>query len=324
MKGFHTGYSFFACLLALVSAASCSYTLDVSGEGEEDALCIVGFPEAGSDSSFVEVSVARPLGSQRRVLSPGTLDFHVTVNGEECRSGLFSSGRQSDTYYIDRPLAADDLVEISALSAAYRSVAAASSVPSAPEFRVDRPADHVIFPPSPDGRKRYYGLRVFTRMLREDIDWGRTGSRQYSVQEEIDTLILEGTSPVTIPDMDMHNIKTILNVEVGGEPMLIFEDWGSSRDSLVITTRLSLPENTIIYNSFVRDTIMVRWFCKVEAYSLSEMAYKYLNPQINRSLLGFGLIPPFTGSGNVDGGFGIFSCLGHSSSGWIPQTATRQ
>lgn len=324
MKGFHTGYSLVASILAIIAAESCSYTLNVSGDGEEDALCIIGFPEAGADTSFVEVSVARPLGSERRVLSPGTLDFRVTVNGEECITGLYSSGRQSDTYYIDKVLAEGDQVEMIAESARFGTVNAVATVPDAPRFRVDQPASQVIFPPSNDGIKRYYGMRVFSKMMREEVDWGRTGSRQYSVFEDIDTVLAEGSSPVTLPDMEMHNIKTIVDVNIDGRSMLIFEDWGNASDSLVITTNLILPENQIIYNNYTRDTIAISWFCRVEAYSLSELAYKYLNPQVNRSLLGFGLIPPFLGSGNVEGGFGIFSCLGSTDSGWIPQTVIRQ
>ena len=307
-------------LMSINLLVSCEYELDIPNSSEPYKLCINGFPAAAIDTSFFEVSIARPIGSERRVVSPGDINVMVRRNGNACKAGLYSKDRQSNRYYIDARIESGDIIELSAGCSDFGTVSAVSVVPEPPVFRVDQLSNHLIFPPSPDGYKRYYGVRISKRRVIEEVDWGH-GFREYTSKEDIEQVQAYGSSPVTIPDMDIHNIKTILPVSVNGEQMLIFEDFGDSPDSLVITVDLSMMPNGFVAQDYWRDTLTVQRFLRVEAFSISEMAYKYLNPQINRTLLNVGLIPPFIGSGNIEGGFGVFSCMGKTDTGWLPNKA---
>lgn len=307
-------------LMSISLLVSCEYNIETPGSLEPYKLCINGFPAASMDTSFFEVSIARPIGSERRVISPGDIDVMVRINGMACKTGLYSKDRQSNLYYIDERIQGGDIIEMFASSSDYGTVRAVSVVPEPPIVRVDQLSNNLIFPPSIDGHKRYYGVRISKRRVIEKVDWGH-GYREYTCKEDIEHVQADGTSPVTIPDMDIHNIKTILPVSINGEQMLIFEDYGDSPDSLVINVDLSMKPNGFVSQDYWRDTLTVQRFLRVEAFSISEMAYKYLNPQINRTLLNVGMIPPFTGSGNIEGGFGVFSCMGKTDSGWIPNKA---
>ena len=59
-------------------------------------------------------------------------------------------------------------------------------------------------------------------------------------------------------------------------------------------------------------------YYRLVVYRLAPDTYRFLNPQENISLIGAGLVPPFSAQGNLQGVFGMFECVGRSVTEWLP------
>ena len=59
-------------------------------------------------------------------------------------------------------------------------------------------------------------------------------------------------------------------------------------------------------------------YYRLDVFQLSPSAYRFLNPREDIALIGAGLVPPTSVRGNIKGAFGMFECLGRSSTEWLP------
>ena len=124
------------------------------------------------------------------------------------------------------------------------------------------------------------------------------------------------SSPVESTDEDILGYETITQCRVNGMNMVVFEDDGGNTPELEIVVDIPYEKDkywvvTEEYSTYRRTLY------RVDMFLIPEQAYEYLNPKVNESLLAAGLIPPFINGGNISGGYGIASCMGCYSSGWI-------
>lgn len=320
MKMYCLRHLYFLAVFA-VYLISCERVIDMPCGDEVGRLYVECFPASGADTSFVKIVATKPLrkGAVAGELTGLTVGFYV--NGEPCSLELRSLDAHKAVFYAVHQLEVNDEISVSASAEGYPSVCSVSVVPEGPSFGLERELlgnnirHRLSFVSSGDGCKHYYGAKIHGTLTYNSVSWS-SGTPEYAVTEIPRDLPLEAYNTSVSFGDDIVGIKTIVTRDVNGGIMAIFEDGGAKSDKLDVFIDVPYLSDRYDFISLT-DTVVRRCHYNVEVFSIAPETYRFLNPQINYSLLAAGLVPPFMSSGNIDGGYGMLSCMGRSDSGLL-------
>ncbi|MDE5956409.1 MAG: DUF4249 domain-containing protein [Bacteroidales bacterium] len=284
-------------------------------------LYVECFPASGTDTTFVKIVATKPLCKDAQFTALTGLEVDFYVNGVPCRLETCSTGARKSVLYTVCQLTEGDEVSVSVAADGYPSVSSRSVVPGGPSFGLERELlgnnirHRLSFVSPGDGCKHYYGAKIHGTLTYNSVSWS-SGAPEYAVTEIPRDLPLEAYNPSVSFGDDIVGMKTIVTRDVNGGMMAIFEDGGAQYDKLDVFIDVPYLSDRYDFTSLT-DTVVRRCHYNVEVFSIAPEAYRFLNPQINYSLLAAGLVPPFMSSGNIDGGYGMLSCMGRSDSGLL-------
>lgn len=308
----------FLFLLLMSIPQACEKIIEIP-VGKDNRLYVECFPSNDTDTTFIQVSGTAALDKNAVELDLKDLSVEMKIAGRPCALAVRSiEGHKAVLYTLERADIGDEVV-ITASADGYSPVRAESVVPPAPEFELYREpvgtGYRLVFDTSASGgKKRYYGVRIHGKKY-YGTEFLSPDDPAYSMKvETLDVTMYCNTSVESAKD-DAVNVKRVITVPINGSDMVIFEDDGgeSGRFEAKIRTNY-IGDREEFFDGVV---YMRRCRYKLEVFSISETAYRFLNPQINYSLLGAGLIPPFVPSGNASGGYGILGCMGKCSTDWM-------
>ena len=320
-----TAIYFLMCVSALFLAAlafvSCEKIIElptVSGGGRLYVEC---FPSDGTDTTFVYVSGTRPVGKNTVVRDLTGVSVAMSVNGRPSDIELRTVYRHQAVFYMVCPLRTGDEVALTVSAEGYPTVSSKSTVPEGPSFELDRELyggnirHYLSFTVPGDGLKSYYGVKMRGTLTYSHVSWSN-GAPEYSVTETPMDLSFEAHNLSEMFTDNITGAKPIAVHFVNGGLMTVFEDDGGKSGRLDISLDVPYIRDRYDYTTLT-DTLVRRCHYNLEVFSVSQEAYKFLNPKINYSLLAAGLVPPFMSTGNIDGGYGMLSCMGRSDTGWL-------
>lgn len=299
-------------ITALLSAASCEYDFDLRDMPREPLLCVECLPGLLSDTVFVRVRAAVPVGNAAAVSPVSGASVHFSVNGNEVPVTLYASDENSVTYYSLPEFSCGDVLELSASSDGFNPVSSRTVIPdAAPEFKVameKRNGDIVIMvsikdePESED----YYAVSFARKSHFTDT----AGDR-----EEITYRHLELTDSEIYPDLSNSGIMQ-------PDSFLSFYFFSDSDCSAAGVKTISV---TGYYKNdfWVEDKDGV-WGhgtqYLVRCSRLSPECYNYLRSRYevkNNDMAYLGWAPGNFAYTNITGGLGVFGGVAASSSGWL-------
>lgn len=310
----------------IIAASACERETVLPIKPDGGRLYLECFPSNGHDTTYIRLAAALPITEAEgtKALSGIMMDFKV--NDESFAPELYSEDNHVYTFIADVPLKTGDIVSVNAMADGYPQIMATSSVPHEADMEMSREIYNYgtlrhrfkVKRNDGSGQKHYYGVAI-RGVLRMEKTYADP-----DMQPEVEVSCLQydyrTESPLKSEDEDVLGYKTITQCHVNGTNIVIFEDDGGKTPDLEIV--VDIPYQQDKYWVVVEDyKIFRRTLYNVEMFRIPEAAYEYLNPRINESLLAAGLIPPFISNGNISGGYGIFSCMGCTSSGWIGSPA---
>ncbi len=307
-------------LFLLAVSVSCERIIKIPAD-KGDRLYIECFPSNDTDTTFIQVlgTVALDRNAVERDLV--NLSVEMKVSGRQCVPTVLSiEGHKALLYTLERVNIGDEVI-VSASADGYSPVRAESVVPPAPEFELYRePVGNgyrlVFDTGSSAGKKHYYGVRI-----RGIKSYGTEGldpddPAYYMKEEMLHDIPMNCHTSAESEEDDLMNVKRVITIPINGSDMILFEDDGGATGKFEAMLRAEyLWDREEIHEGVI---YMRRCRYQLDVFSISETAYRFINPQINYSLLGAGLIPPFVPSGNVSGGYGILGCMGKCSTDWMP------
>ncbi len=308
--------------LLLIAALSCERETDLPLKPDGGRLYLECFPSNNHDTTYIKLTAAVPITEYEGPKELSNIMMNFRVNGDSFAPKLYSEDNYVYTYIADVPLKPGDIVSVDASAEGYPQITASSSVPDEADMEMSREIYNygtlrhkfTVRRNDGSGQKHYYGvaIRGVCRMEKTYAD----SDRQPETEVSYLRYDYKMESPVKSKDEDILGYKTIKQCHVNGTDMVIFEDDGGKTTDLEIV--VDIPYQQDKYWVVVEDyKIFRRTLYNVEMFRIPKEAYEYLNPRINESLLAAGLIPPFISNGNISGGYGIASCMGCTSSGWI-------
>lgn len=306
----------------LLAAVSCEKEIPVPLEPDGDRLYLECFPACGHDTTYIRLAAALSVtgsGGSRELSGVG---LYFRVGGRAYVPQLYSSDDFVYTYKVAAPLVAGDKVFLTASASGYPSVSSESSVPEAAEVDMQREIydssilrhRFIVRRNDGSGEKRHYGVVIRGRRSLEVV----YADPEKAPETHVSYLDYpyKMSSPVKNGDGGIFADPTIMRVDVNGMNMVIFEDDGGNTPDLEVLVDIPYEEDGYVVSdpeySVYRQTQY-----SVDIFSISALAYAYLMPSLNEMMISTGLVPPFIEESNVSGGYGITSCMGCTSSGWI-------
>ena len=283
----------------------------------EDMLYLECFPESGSDSVSIWVYTALPIkeNSPKKVLETVSIRLHLndavyTYTNVPLIKNMYNCR-------LDRCLEENDLVYLEIEADGYPSIRATSVVPRGPDFQMYTSVveDKLNMSVGLKGmsKSNYYALCLKGKYEYEKISWD-SGQRVQIFEEVSFDPTYEFYTPVLSLEDEIMGFTTYSAVQLNGKDMVVFEDQ-STKD---LNVSLVLPFLRDRYDIISRqDTTIRRIRYELEVFNISQSAYKILNPKINHTLIGLGAAFPSLDYTDVEGGFGVFHCMGKTKSGWI-------
>ncbi len=124
-------------ITALLSAASCEYDFELRDMPREPLLCVECLPGLLSDTVFVRIRAAVPVGNAAASPQLSGASVHFSVNGADVPVKLYASDGKSVTYYSLPEFSCGDVLELRASSDGFNHVSSRTVIPdAAPEFDV--------------------------------------------------------------------------------------------------------------------------------------------------------------------------------------------
>lgn len=309
-------------MIFLLAAASCEKEIPVPLKPDSGRLYMECFPACGHDTTYIRLAAALSVTESggSRELSGVSLNFRV--GGRAYVPQLYSSDDFVYTYRVAAPLVAGDNVFLKASASGYPSVSSESSVPEEADVDMQREIydnsilrhRFIVRRDGGSGEKRYYGVVIRGRRSLEMV----FADPEKAPETYISYLDYQYrmSSPVNNGNGGIFDDPAIMRVEVNGMNMVIFEDDGGKTPDLEVLVDIPYEEDGYVQvepeYSIYRQTQY-----SVDIFSISALAYGYLMPSLNEMMISTGLVPPFIEESNVSGGYGITSCMGCTSSGWI-------
>lgn len=308
----------------ILAASACEREIDLPLKPDGGRLYLECYPAGGHDTTYIRLVAALPITDPGASgdLSGARVDFRI--NGRSFAPELYSADNHVYTYMVNAPLSQGDQVSVEASAEGYPSVSASSSVPpgvTGVEMRREiydgTMLRHRFTVTRNDnsGEKHYYGIVIRGELHKE------TTYADAEKAPETDISYLEydymASSQLMPENGGPLGHETIIICDVNGMDMVVFEDDAGKTPSFEIVVDIPYEEDGYLAAGPEYSTYR-RTLYNVEMFSISGLAYEYLNPRVNEALIATGLVPPFISRGNVSGGYGIASCMGCTSSGWIP------
>lgn len=310
-------------LLLALAALSCERIIFFPAKEDSARLFLECFPTNGNDTCFIKLTAAVPMAelSENRELTGVEVEFFL--DGQSLPVVPYSVANGIHIFSVSAFPAAGERVRVRARADGIEAVEAETSIPEIelPEIKMSRELGingtirhSFSFSGSGSKEKHYYGISI------EGIRRMETVYSDPSIESELEIFNIgydyNMSTSIPKPDNLIEDKPTIVQCEVNGRNMVIFEDDGGKTEEYCVYidipyTRDRYEVIDIGYSTFRR--IMY----KVSLYGLSKEAYEYLNPYYNRFLLGSGLIPPFVGHSNVSGGYGMLCGMAAYSTEWL-------
>lgn len=311
-------------LMFILAASACEREIDLPLKPDGGRLYLECYPAEGHDTTYIRLIAALPItdpGASGE-LSGAKIEF--LINGKSSDPVLYSADSHVYTYMVEAPLSQGDQVRVEASADGYPSVSASSSVPPG-VTGVDMQREildgsilrhrFTVRRNDASGEKHYYGIVIRGELRKETTytDVGKAPETDISYLE-YDCMVSSQLKP---ENEGPSGHETIIRCDINGMDMAVFEDDGGKTRSFEVLVDIPYEEDGYLAAG-PEYSIYRRTLYNVEIFSISGLAYGYLNPRVNEALIATGLVPPFISRGNVSGGYGITSCMGCTSSGWIP------
>src|SRR5574344_65066 len=301
-------------LLFIMAAAACQKVIDIPVSVNDGRLYLECVPSNDADTTYIRLMAAVPISSSgaSRGLKNVKIDFRV--NGTRMEAGLKSDDNYFYTFYVPGRLSTGDKVSIGVMADGYPPISASSTVPKGPEFELTR--ENI------SNAKLVHKLKIHRNA---GESWRYCGVCILAVRTEKTvytdpskkTVLEERMVPVTFYDLKPGYV----HITASGRDMILFELGLASSDvtEAQIAIGYANDDRTSMGPEY-KTTYFTRY--NIEVYAIDNQAYRYLNPETSYVLLSAGLLPPFSSSFNVAGGYGIAGCIGKSESGWLPNLDT--
>lgn len=304
-------------LLGGLLCLSCVTEMDIPVASDDDQLYLECFPESGSDCVSVCVYPALPINNDlpKQVLE--TVSITLRLNDDVYTYANVPLTNNMYNCHLDRCLTENDLVYVEVEANGYSVIRATSLVPKGPDFKISMMIieDKLNMQIGLRGisESNYYALCLNSKFEYEKISWD-SGQRVQIFEEKTFDSIYEFYTPVLSLEDESMGFNTFSSVQLNGKDMIVFED-GATKD---LSVSLVLPYLRDRYDLISgNDTTVRRIKYALDVFNITKSAYKSLNPKINQTLIGLGAAFPSLDYTNVEGGFGVLSCMGKTESGWV-------
>ena len=310
-------------LVLALTALSCEREIDFPAKEDSARLFLECFPTNGNDTSFIRLTAAVPIAE-----FPGTRELtgvkvEFFLNHKPVPAVPYSTENGINVYYAKADLSAGNSIKVKASANNIPAVESETSIPpdDLPEIKMTRELGNkgtlrhsFSFSGSVNKEKQYYGITIEgLRKLETEYSDPAIESEVTSCNITYDYIM---SSSIPKPDNIIEDKPTIVQCNVNGKTMAVFEDDGGKTTEYVIY--LEIPYTKDRYDVIdVGYRTFRRTLYKVTLYRLSKEAYEYLNPYYNRFLLGSGLLPPFIGHSNVTSGYGMMYGMASRSTEWL-------
>ncbi len=311
-------------LILTLFITACTYKIELPIDMMDGKLFVEAFPIAGTDTTYFNICPTRPANLPRGKDSGylNIISINLTVNGEKCIVKKKES--YNGKYFSTRRFAKGDMLGISIEAKNYPPIASTLVIPEGPDYKLERRLEtegvhhRFIFPDSSNDKRYHYGVRIARRFNYEEVSW-ESGNAEYRRWQKYETLTPKIVYSSSGEKIDIPGYRDIQTIKLGGISTVIMGNIEGIDNELEIL--ISHVNNRYDHRSQT-DTLIRRIQYKIEVLSIDSDTYKYLNPQINYYLLSAGLVPPFTNTSNITGGYGMFGRIGISSTGWIDNIDT--
>ena len=309
-------------LSVLLLVAGCESYMHYPGQEEEGRLYLECFPGTGCDSTVLMVFGTYPVNSPGKIADLDNVVTRLSVNSSPIEWGSYQRVDGGLRFAALTDLSAGDVVDLVIQDANGWHAQCFSKVPEGPAFSYSRELTsdwsdryHISLNTSTSASGEcYYGISLVA--MGHNAIKQPDGSTVVEIvpYEDLQYELKDANSNSSLSDqVDGH----FFPVRVAGRGMIVFEV--GETDETPFELVLETPNIGYHYVWARPDVVALQSvYYRLEVFRLSPSAYHFLNPRENVALIGAGLVPPTVVRGNVKGAYGMFECLGRSSTEWLP------
>lgn len=309
-------------LMAFLLVAGCESYMDYPGQEEEGKLYLECFPGTGADSTILTVFGTYPVNYPEKCASLDNVVAELSVNSAPVEWASCQRVGGGLRFAAPTDLSAGDEVGLVLQDADGKHIQCFSKVSEGPSFSFSRELTshwvdryHISLNTNTSATgKCYYGISLAAI--------GHNAIKQSDGSSVVEIVPYDELR-YELKDADARSSLAgqvegrFFPVLVAGRKMIVFEV--EATDASPFEVVLDTPNIGYHYVWARPDVVALQSvYYRLDVFQLSPSAYRFLNPREDIALIGAGLVPPTSVRGNIKGAFGMFECLGRSSTEWLP------